>query len=307
MLVLDLGQWSARGICISLPTVAGLPQRLARCFASALFVLFSPLGNKPAVTSTLCIWVLCSPRPVTESTDHIMDTAEEDEMRRALMQQGVLLGRHQEEIAASRRAYSEISLQLNQLVERFDQLHTSSPAAPVATPPPDPDGRSNSRAEPRLNPPASYSGEPNTCRSFLSQCSLIFSLQHPVFPRSDLKLLSPSRSWWGKLESGERPCGITSRTAVTLWQFLGGTTQGVWSLGSGNWGGTSLGAATTERGFSFQLFHRVSHARGVLWLERQGSLGSLSSRSGRTHQGWDLFPWITLEPGWAHRPRHPSR
>ncbi len=130
---------------------------------------------------------LCSPRPVTESTDHIMDTAEEDEMRRALKQQGVLLGRHQEEIAASHRAYSEISLQLNQLVERFDKLHTSPPAAPVATPPPDPDGTSNRRAEPRLNPPASYSGEPNTCRSFLSQCSLTFSLQPSCFPTEPLR------------------------------------------------------------------------------------------------------------------------
>ncbi len=59
----------------------------------------------------------------------VMDTAEEDEMRRALMQQGVLLGRHQEEITASRRAFSEISLQLNQLVERFDRLHTSPSVA----------------------------------------------------------------------------------------------------------------------------------------------------------------------------------
>ncbi len=72
--------------------------------------------------------------PVTESTHHIMDTAEEDEMRRALMQQGVLLGRHQEEISASWRAYSEISLQLNQLVERVDQLHTIPPAAPYGNP-----------------------------------------------------------------------------------------------------------------------------------------------------------------------------
>ncbi len=134
-------------------------------------------------------------------------------MRRALMQQGVLLGRHQEEIAASRRAYSEISLQLNQLVERFDQLHTSSPAAPVATPPPDPDGRSNSRAEPRLNPPASYSGEPNTCRSFLSQCSLIFSLQPSCFPTERSKvaftitlLVGQAREWGTAMWDNEQDC-----------------------------------------------------------------------------------------------------
>ncbi|KAI2644103.1 Transposon Tf2-6 polyprotein [Labeo rohita] len=107
-----------------------------------------------------------------------MDTAEEDEMQRALMQQGALLGRQQEEIAASRHAYTEISLEINQLTERFGWLLTSPPAAQMVAPPPDPEGACI--AEPRLNPPAPYSGEPNT--------SLL-----PV-PR----------------ESGERPCGITS-------------------------------------------------------------------------------------------------
>ncbi len=67
-----------------------------------------------------------------------------------------------------------------------------------------------------------------------------------------------------------------------------------------------LGTATTGREFSFQLFDRVSHAHGVLRLERQGSVGSLSSRSCRAHQGWDLFPGITLEPGWTNRSHHPS-
>ncbi len=120
-------------------------------------------------------------------------------MRRALMQQGVLLGRHQEEITASRRVYSEISLQLNQLVERFDRLHTSPS---VATSPPDQDGTINRHAEPRLNPPAPYSGEPNTCRSFLSQCSLTFSLQPSCFPTEGSKvafiitlLVGQAREW----------------------------------------------------------------------------------------------------------------
>ncbi|KAL1259006.1 hypothetical protein QQF64_009583 [Cirrhinus molitorella] len=64
-----------------------------------------------------------------------MDTAEEDEMRRALIQQGALLGRQQEEIAASRCAYTEISLQLNQLAEWLDQLHTNPPATQMGEQP----------------------------------------------------------------------------------------------------------------------------------------------------------------------------
>ncbi len=54
-----------------------------------------------------------------------MDSAEETELRQALSQQGVLLGRQQEELVASHHAYAEVSLQLNQLVERLDQLQVS--------------------------------------------------------------------------------------------------------------------------------------------------------------------------------------
>ncbi len=139
-----------------------------------------------------------------------MDTAEEDDMRRALMQQGILLGRHQEEITASRSAYSEISLQLNRLVERFDQLHTSPS---VATPPPDQDGTINCHVEPRLNPPAHNSGEPNTCRSFLSQCSLTFSLQPSCFPTERSKvafiitlLVGQAREWGTAMWDNEQDC-----------------------------------------------------------------------------------------------------
>ncbi len=122
----------------------------------------------------------------------VMDTAEEDE------------------ITASRRVYSEISLQLNQLVERFDRLHTSPS---VATPPPDQDGTINRHAEPRLNPPAPYSGEPNTFCSFLSQCSLTFSLQPSCFPTERSKvafiitlLVGQARDWGTAMWDNEQDC-----------------------------------------------------------------------------------------------------
>ncbi|RXN20960.1 Retrotransposable element Tf2 type 1 [Labeo rohita] len=65
-----------------------------------------------------------------------MDTAEEDEMQRALMQQGALLGRQQEEIAASRHAYTEISLEINQLTERFEPAIRTVSAASSDAPSP---------------------------------------------------------------------------------------------------------------------------------------------------------------------------
>ena len=111
----------------------------------------------------------------------IMDSAEETELRRALAQQGVLLGRQQEELAASRQAMTEMSQQLAVISHRLEQLQTSSPMVPTAPDPPNAEVVVPRRSEPRLNPPASYSGEPNSCRSFLSQCSLTFSLQPSCF------------------------------------------------------------------------------------------------------------------------------
>uniref|UniRef100_A0A9J7XNI1 ribonuclease H n=1 Tax=Cyprinus carpio carpio TaxID=630221 RepID=A0A9J7XNI1_CYPCA len=138
-----------------------------------------------------------------------MDSAEETELRRALLQQGSLLGRQQEEIAASRRAYSEISLQLNQLAERLDQLQASPSAAPSVPPAP-------RHAEPRLNPPAPYSGEPNSCRSFLSQCSLTFTLQPSCFPTEQSRvafvitlLVGQAREWGTAMWDSKHDCCVS--------------------------------------------------------------------------------------------------
>ncbi len=142
-----------------------------------------------------------------------MDSAEETELRRALSQQGVLLGRQQEELAASRRAYAEVSLQLNQLVERLDQLQASPSVDRASTSAPGPEGAIPRHAEPRLNPPAPYSGEPNSCRSFLSQCSLIFALQPSCFPTELSRvaygitlLVGQAREWGTAMWDGEQAC-----------------------------------------------------------------------------------------------------
>lgn len=42
--------------------------------------------------------------------------------------------------------------------------------------------------EPRLSPPERYSGNPGTCRGFLSQCWLIFELQPSSFSSDRLKI-----------------------------------------------------------------------------------------------------------------------
>ncbi len=127
------------------------------------------------------------------------------------MQQGVLLGRHQEEMAASRRAYSEISLQLNQLVERLISCTPSlqwQPLLPFTMEQVTVMRNHGSILLPltRVSPTHVALFCPNAL--WPSHCSC------PVFPRGALRLLSSSRSWWGKWENGGRPCGITNRIAV---------------------------------------------------------------------------------------------
>lgn len=61
---------------------------------------------------------------------------------------------------------------------------------------------------------APYSGEPNTCRSFLSQSSLTFLLQPSCFPIEWSKVAFTITLLVEKQENGEWPYGIMNRTAV---------------------------------------------------------------------------------------------
>ena len=45
-----------------------------------------------------------------------------------------------------------------------------------------------SYTEPRLPPPERYEGDPRSCRSFLSTCSLVFELQPSSFPTERSKV-----------------------------------------------------------------------------------------------------------------------
>lgn len=101
-----------------------------------------------------------------------MNLAEEMVLRRAFLQQGSLLGQQQEELAVSRHAYSEIFFQLNHLVERLDQLQASPSAAQAVPPTLGHEGAVPRRIEPRLNLPATYSGEPTHVSHFCPNAQL---------------------------------------------------------------------------------------------------------------------------------------
>ena len=82
----------------------------------------------------------------------------------ALENQGTLLGKQQQELLTTRQTVANITTEMQHL--RLDSARSTSTEA---------------QREPRLPAPPTYAGEPGTCRSFLSQCSLIFELQASTF------------------------------------------------------------------------------------------------------------------------------
>ena len=72
---------------------------------------------------------------------------------------------------------------LNRLIEQVQALTAGpNPVSPPDDPSPPANPTAPASREPRLPPPERYDGDPGTCRSFLSQCSLIFELQPSTFP-----------------------------------------------------------------------------------------------------------------------------
>ncbi|XP_051578259.1 uncharacterized protein fas isoform X2 [Myxocyprinus asiaticus] len=129
--------------------------------------------------------------------------------RNAIAQQGALLGPQQEELAASNQAVRDMAGQMAALTTLVQQLRLSPNTGSATTnaeaaAAPHPAVSTISRhSEPHLNHPPPYSGEPNTCRSFLSQCALAFSLQPSAFPSESSKvayiitLLTVRAQEWG--------------------------------------------------------------------------------------------------------------
>lgn len=110
-----------------------------------------------------------------------MESAGTDPMKSVLEKQGMLLGRHQSQFEAIERSLEALTASVTDMSAQLQhvQLAQTAQPQPLAT-----------QAvqlpavirEPRLPPPVPYAGDPGTCRSFLSQCSLVFELQPSTFP-----------------------------------------------------------------------------------------------------------------------------
>lgn len=104
-----------------------------------------------------------------------MDSAGADPLRSAVTQQGILLGQHASQLTTTSQEVGYLSSQLSDLSVQFQELRRETSASRMdATA-----GLSTLRQEqePHANNPPPYDGNPNSCRAFLSQCSLVFALQ----------------------------------------------------------------------------------------------------------------------------------
>ncbi len=99
-----------------------------------------------------------------------MDPAKEGPFHSAVELQGVMLGRHEEELSVSRHAVESLTAQVSDLSAQLLHLRHESSSQ----------NRLHS-SEPRINNPPCYVGEPTECRAFLTQCEVVFSLQPQTY------------------------------------------------------------------------------------------------------------------------------
>ncbi len=98
-----------------------------------------------------------------------MDPAKEGPFRSAVELQGAMLGKHEEELCASRHAVESLTAQVSDLSAQLHLCHESSSQNRLHS------------SEPRINNPPCYAGEPTECRAFLTQCEVFFSLQPQTY------------------------------------------------------------------------------------------------------------------------------
>lgn len=132
-----------------------------------------------------------------------MDPANETAIRSAVELQGAMLGRHAEELSAAKHAVDALTAQVTDLTSQLHHLRQDQSSSPGT----------RQAAEPRINNPPCYSGEPTECRAFLTQCEVVFSLQPVTYAADRAKvayvvslLTSRARDWGAAVWEAEADC-----------------------------------------------------------------------------------------------------
>ncbi len=142
----------------------------------SVFIFNKLLSYSPAVGSRSHFWQY----GLTN-----MDPAGEEFVRSAIAHQGALLGHQASQLSSTAQEVETLTAQVAELSGRFRELQqnvllSSASAAPLPL--------SHREPEPHANNPPLYDGDPNSCRAFLSQCSLVFVLQTRRYATERLKI-----------------------------------------------------------------------------------------------------------------------
>lgn len=131
-----------------------------------------------------------------------MDTAGPDPVRAAVAQQGVLLGQHETRLSNTSREVEVLSNQVAELTNRLQELQYETTRQGFRHEP-----------EPRCNNPPLHDGDPNSCRAFLAQCSVVFALQPRMYDAEETKvafvltlLTGKAREWGTSVWQTRAPC-----------------------------------------------------------------------------------------------------
>ncbi|KAI2665739.1 Transposon Tf2-8 polyprotein [Labeo rohita] len=181
------------------------------------FLILSRVGRQAPFQSYYCwiapsvFWIFCTCTAdisalLTSSNDlTVMDPPSASKLRDYLTHSNSRMDCQEKQITATNHAVQALVSQVSELTTQLQRLQTESIQQPTASNPPVsfvPD-QAGHFSEPRLPPPAFYSGEPQQCRSFLAKCSLYISLQPSSFPTEESKvafiitLLSGRVALWG--------------------------------------------------------------------------------------------------------------
>lgn len=138
------------------------------------------------------------------------NSEDSDPVQSALNQQGAVIAQHSSLLTAAARDFRTLSERFSELSIRLDQITQpiGGPSLPTSggAPP-------NVDREPHAATPPTFDGDPNTCRAFLQQCSLVFALQPRRFASATSKvafvltLLTGRAREWGMAAWGAKaPC-----------------------------------------------------------------------------------------------------
>lgn len=131
-----------------------------------------------------------------------MEVAERGSIHFAVVHQGAMLGCHDEKLSATRLAVDSLSAQVTELT---NQLHRFCHGGPSNAEQP--------MSEPRVNNPPRYTSQPSECRSFLTQCEVVFSLQPSTYATNRSRvafilslLTGQAREWGAAVWEAESDC-----------------------------------------------------------------------------------------------------